>query len=155
VLDAGDRDFGGRTADYREFEVECSAGSVQKLDYTQYMVPAGPAFDLYAYSTDSALRATMAQIAQRSTLPKQTTAQRYYDQGYVRSLKSVAGRIQITLDRVTFGPKGPINDDPRTYVYYVPAALWSVSNVHFALGDLAIVETDGTDIAVDVGYGGP
>ena len=145
TLDAGDRNFGGRTADYRVFELTCGSGAKQEA--TQYLVPAGPAFALYAKSSDSALRMTMAEITQRSTLPKQTTALRYYDHGYVRDVKSVAGdRIQITIDRVAVGPGGPINNDPRTYQYDVPTFVWRINNVHLAVGDIATVQTDGTTV---------
>jgi hypothetical protein len=145
MLDAGERVFGGRTANYGVFELQCGSGPKQQI--TQYLVPAGPAFELYAESGDSALRTTVAEIAQHSTLPKQTSAVRYYDHGYVRSLKSVAGHIEFTIDRVTTGPKGPVNSDPRTYLYVVSAGTWSIENLHpTAVGQLATVETDGTTV---------
>jgi hypothetical protein len=147
VVEAEDRNFGGRTADYRVFQVTCDSSITPSETYTQYLVPAGPAFALYARSSDNALRVTMAEIAQRSSLPKQTTALRYYDHGFVRGVKSVAGdRIQLTIDRVAIGPNGPINDDPRTYQYYVPTFVWRISNVHLAVGDVATVQTDGTTV---------
>jgi hypothetical protein len=143
LLDAALRDFGGRPAYYGVFDSQCGSGPQQGV--TQYLVPAGPAFELYATSTDKALQATMAQIAQRSALPKQTSAVPYYDHGYVRSLKSVAGHIELTIERVMVGPSGPIKAPPRTTRYIVPAGTWSIENLHpTAVGQLATVETDGT-----------
>jgi hypothetical protein len=143
LLDAALRDFGGRTAYYGAFDFQCDNRPEQHL--TQYLVPAGPAFDLYATSTDTALQATMAEIAQRSALPKQTSAVPYYDHGYVRSLKSVAGHIELTIERVMVGPSGPIEAEPRTTRYIVPAGTWSNQNLHpTAVGQLVTVETDGT-----------
>ena len=108
-------------------------------------MPAGPAFELYAKSSDEALQATMAEIAQRSALPKQTSEVPYYDHGYVRSLKSVAGHIELTIERVMVGPSGPIKAEPRTTRYTVPAGTWSEENLHpTAVGQLVTVETDGT-----------
>jgi hypothetical protein len=143
MLDAALRDFGGRTAYYGVFDSQCVAGPKQHV--TQYLVPAGPAFELYAKSSDKALQATMAEIAQRSALPKQTSAVPYYDHGYVRSLKSVAGHIELTIERVLVGPSGPIKAEPRTTRYIVPPGTWSIENLHpTAVGQLATVQTDGT-----------
>lgn len=143
LLGAALRDFGGRTAYYGVFDSQCESGPQQQV--TQYLVPAGPAFALYAKSGDEALQATMAEIAQRSALPKQTSAVPYYDHGYVRSLKSVAGHIELTIERVMVGPSGPIKAEPRTTRYTVPPGTWSIENLHpTAVGQLATVETDGT-----------
>lgn len=145
LLDAALRDFGGRTAYYGVFDSQCQTGPQQQV--TQYLVPAGPAFELYAKSSDEALQATMAEIAQRSALPKQTSEVPYYDHGYVRSLKSVAGHIELTIDRVMVGPSGPIEAEPRTTRYTVPAGTWSEENLHpTAVGQLVTLETDGTTV---------
>src|SRR6185503_18368536 len=124
---------------------------------TQYLVPAGPAFELWAKASDEVTQATMAEIARRSALPKQTSAVPYYDYGYVRSLKSVAGHIELTIDRMVVGPSGPIKAAPRTTRYIVSAATWSNQNLHpTAVGQLATVETDGNIVfEVEQGQQGP
>jgi hypothetical protein len=144
-LDGAERNFGGRTADYGVFWLDC--GSRPRQQITQYLVPAGPAFELYAKSSDRALQATMAEIAQRSMLPKQASGVPYYDHGYVRSLKSVAGHIELTIERVVVGVHGPIKTAPRTTRYVVPPSTWAIENLHpTAVGQLATVETDGTTV---------
>ncbi|HTZ45226.1 MAG TPA: hypothetical protein VMB79_15310 [Jatrophihabitans sp.] len=146
VLDSGDRDFGGRTADYRLFRWSCSGGPART--FVKYLVPAGPAFELSAASADSELQATLADIVARSSLPAQASAVRYYDYGYVRSLATVPGGYRLTIDRVTPGPHGLVNDNPQTYEYFVSSGDWQVSVDHPAQGDLAVVETDGTNVIV-------
>ena len=115
---SADVTFGGRRADFRRFDHRCADGKRWRIE--QYMVASSPGYILYSQTVDNEISAVMAQLVASATLPAQTSAVRYYDHGYVRSIVPDAGGVRISIDRVEPGPGGLVNNNPRTYDYFVP-----------------------------------
>lgn len=133
--------FGGRTADFRRFDYRCPSGKQWRIE--QYVVASGPGYILSSLTADDRISAAMAQIVAGATLPARTSAVRYYDHGYIRSITPVAGGARITLDRVVPGPDGPVNDNPQTYGYFVPQ---SAKPDGLRVGELISLFTDGSQV---------
>lgn len=94
------RTFGGRDAEHRVW-TECTTNIVH---VEQYEVAYAPAWILYPERADSTVSAVMASIAQHSQLPPETLSLRLMDRGYVRSVKTTAAGVVITLNRSTWIP---------------------------------------------------
>jgi hypothetical protein len=136
----GDRQFGGRSADWRYWSISCGDGTSVKVE--QYVVATGPGFVMFSEKADPAVRDAMTSIAARSTLPSSTAALRYMDRGYLRSSTVTADGVQITLDRAIDAAGGIVNDDRQTYDYVIPQALFDAAGVQ--VGDLVTLDTDGS-----------
>jgi hypothetical protein len=141
-----DTTFGGRAADSRRWHLGCRSG--KSFDIEQYVVATGPGFILFYEHADDAMHATMAQIAARSTLPAATDAVRYYDHGYVRAIRQVTGGYQVSVDRVVPEGSSIVNNNPATYDYLIPAALYVDSKLPLTIGELITVNTDGTQVTM-------
>lgn len=148
TVQAADRSFGGRPADYRLWRISCHNGESYRIE--QYVVPTGPGYVLLSQiegtSVDGVpagtVAAAMTEIAGSSTLPPQTAPLRFYDTGYIRSLRHVPGGILIRIDRVTYGSTGVVNTNPATYSYLVPNSRVAPIN-HLTVGRLVVIQTDG------------
>lgn len=97
---------------------------------------------MFSERADSAVQDAMTSIAAKSTLPGATAALRYMDRGYLRSSTVTADGVQITLDRAIDAVGGIVNDDPQTYEYVIPQALFDAAGVQ--VGDVVTLDTDGS-----------
>jgi hypothetical protein len=138
---SADVPFGGRVADFRRFDIGCPDGKQWRIE--QYVVASGPGYILWSEIVDDRISAVMAQLVAGATLPAQTSAVRYYDHGYVRSITPAAGGAQIAIDRVVPGPAGPVNNNPKTYDYFVPQSA-KPDGLH--VGELITLFTDGSQV---------
>jgi hypothetical protein len=143
TVQSSDVDFGGRLSDHRRWVRNCHNGDSYRIE--QYVVATGPGFVLFSEKADDAISATMAGIVAHATLPAQTSAVRYYDHGYVRSVTPVAGGIRISVDRVVPATGGSVNNNPATYDYLVPAAVLAKKTPP-QVGGLVTVFTDGSQV---------
>lgn len=144
TVQSSDVDFGGRLSDHRRWVHNCKDGDVYRIE--QYVVASGPGFVLISEKANDAMSATMAGIVAHATLPAQTSAVRYYDHGYVRSVTQVSGGARISIDRVVLATGGVVNNNPATYDYLIPAAVLSSKNGPPRVGSLVSVFTDGSRI---------
>jgi hypothetical protein len=136
----GDRQFGGRSADWRHWTISCGDGT--SVEVEQYVVATGPGFIMFSERADSGVQDAMTSIAAKSTLPGATAALRYMDRGYLRGSTVTADGVQITLDRAIDAVGGIVNDDPQTYEYVIPQALFDAAGVQ--VGDVVTLDTDGS-----------
>jgi len=125
---SGDRTFGARAADWRQWEITCPTLSSPQRTVEQYVVTTAPAFVLFSDQAGSTVHGVMTWIAGHSTLPAQTLAVRLYDYGIVRAATPTASGVRISLDRVVRDlPDGNPNNNPRTYEYTIPTDLYDAS----------------------------
>lgn len=143
----GDRSFGGRAADWRQWTTHCTAtGVIWHIE--QYVVATGPAYILFSDHADATVHDAMTHIAARSTLPAQTAPVRLADQGYVRSIDVTGSQVRITLDRIVQLWNRVVNVNPATYAYTIPRSVWrdSTRNQPIKVGTRVIVQSDGTRV---------
>jgi hypothetical protein len=137
----GDRQFGGRAADWRRWRVSCGS---RDLLIEQYVVATGPGYILYSDWTDPTVHDVMTGIVTRSSMPRQTSALRLMDRGYIRSVDRTASGVRISIDRVVSGINGVVNNNPATYKYVIPTAMFDSAGVQ--VGSLVVVHTDGVTV---------
>ena len=151
TLDVADvRTFGGRNAEHRVW-TECTTNIVH---VEQYEVAYAPASILYSERADGTVSAVMASIAQRSQLPPQTFPLRLMDRGYVRSVKSTAAGVVLTLNRLYLDPSQPSGAIATsvTTEYMMPT---NVTTTQIPiLGDRIALVTNGTVVTAVTFYGG-
>lgn len=146
------RSFGGRSADYRLWQIACRDGSSYRIE--QYVVPTGPGYSLISEVPGTAvdgvssdvIAAAMTTIAAQSILPAQSAPIRLYDNGYVRSLQQVAGGLEVRIDRVVPAEddKGWVNNSPMTYRYVISTATltqWGAAQIK--VGVRLVIFSDG------------
>lgn len=143
TVQSSDVDFGGRASDHRRWVRTCHNGDRYRIE--QYVVATGPGYILWSETADDQISAVLAQLVATATLPAQTSAVRYYDQGYVRSITPAAGGVRISLDRVVPGSGGLVNNNPRTYDYFVPQ---SAKPAGLHVGELISLFTDGSQVTL-------
>jgi hypothetical protein len=142
LLEYNDRTFGGRPADYRRWEFDCSNGTVYRIE--QYVVASGPGYILFSERADAQVHQIMASIAATAAIAPQVTPLRYADTGIVRSVIHQADGYHIALDRVVIGDRGgPINKNAATYRYVIPDAVAAQWKLRPAVGLLLYLATDG------------
>lgn len=138
----GDRPFGGRTADWRRWTINCHDGTQHLLE--QYVVASGPGLILFSEHADASVHDAMTEITTHSTLPPRTSALRYMDRGYIRSIDRTSAGAQIRLDRAVSTLHGFLNENPATYLYVIPTAMFD--QAHLVVGSLGELFTDGTTV---------
>ena len=138
----GDRPFGGRTADWRRWTLSCPDGTQHLIE--QYVVASGPGFILFSGRADATVHNAMTEITTHSTLPPQTSALRYMDRGYIRSIDRTTAGVQMRLDRAVSTTHGILNQNPATYPYVIQTAIFD--QAHLVVGSLATVFTNGTTV---------
>ena len=141
----GDRTFGGRAADWRLFDRSCPDGKT--FESEQYVVASNPGYGLSASMSDARTHSAMTEIAEYSTLPRQSDQLRLMDRGIVRSTDRGADGVVVSLDRVVLSDAAAnpvINYNPTTYRYLVPTSLFD--RAHVAVGDRVKLETDGVRV---------
>jgi hypothetical protein len=141
---SADESFGGRTADWRRWEIECTAGGSWHIE--QYVVPTGPGYVMYSQHADASVHAAMEEIATNSHLPSRTAPIRLWDEGYLRSVDRTASGVRITLDRIAFQDGKLVNSNPRTYGYLVPTAVFNSWRGGPSIGTLIYLASDGNKI---------
>jgi hypothetical protein len=144
------RTFGGRAAQYREWEFHCPDGAAYQV--AQFTVITKPAFVLYTRAAASAtVREAMADIARRSSLPSQSAPLPFMQRGVVRSVLRAGPVVTLALDLVvristasgsTTEPLGSAG----TVAVDVPTARFDGAGV--AVGAVVYVETDGTRVLI-------
>jgi len=140
VEQTGDRSFGGRSADWRKWSLSCGNGTHWELE--QYVVASGPGVILFSERADATVDAAMAEITANSTLPAQTSAIRFMDRGIVRTIDRTADGVRISLDRVVLSDSGVVNNNPATYDYVIPTAVFDAQpNIH--VGSQITLDGDG------------
>jgi hypothetical protein len=110
----------------------------------QYVVATGPGYILYSDWTDPTVHDVMTGIVIRSSMPRQTSALRLMDRGYIRSVDRTASGVRISIDRVVSGINGVVNNNPATYKYVIPTAMFDSAGVQ--VGSLVVVHTDGVTV---------
>ena len=138
----GDRPFGGRTADWRRWTINCHDGTQHLVE--QYVVASGPGLILFSEHADARVHDAMTEITTHSTLPPQTSALRYMDRGYIRSIDRTSAGVQIRLDRAVNTSYGILNENPATYPYVIPTAMFD--HAHLVVGSLGFLYTNGTTV---------
>jgi hypothetical protein len=139
---SGDRDFGGRMADWRSWQIKCATGKQWNIE--QDVVATGPGFILFSDQVDAAVHDTMSEIIANSTLPAQSLPVRFDDYGYIRSAVATSSGVRIALDRVVRGyPNRNVN--PQTYTYVIPTNLYNAAHAH--VGSLAALYSNGRTIS--------
>ena len=138
----GDRPFGGRTADWRRWTLSCPDGTQHLIE--QYVVASGPGFILFSDRANATVHNAMTEITTHATLPPQTSALRYMDRGYIRSIDRTSAGVQIRLDRAVSTTHGLLNQNPATYPYVIPTAIFD--QAHLVVGSLGSLYTNGTSV---------
>lgn len=139
-----DRTFGGRAADWRRWELDCQSGN--SYDIEQYVVPTVPGYILFSETADATVHAAMTEIAGNSELPPQTLPVRLYDVGYLRSIHRTSGGVQITVDRIAYQDGKVIDNNPQTYSYLVPTAVFDGSRLPLKVGALVYLSSNGRQV---------
>ena len=140
VEQTGDRNFGGRSADWRKWSLTCGNG--KHWDLEQYVVASGPGVILFSERADATVDAAMAEITANSTLPAQTSVIRFMDRGIVCTIDRTSGGVRISLDRVVLSDSGVVNNSPVTYDYLIPIAVFDGQpNIH--VGSQITLDGDG------------
>jgi hypothetical protein len=138
----GDRTFGGRAADWRRWTYTCANGTQHLVE--QYVVASGPGFILASDQASTKVHDAMTEITTHSTLPPRTSALRYMDRGYIRSIKRTSAGVQIRLDRAVRTPHRILNTNPATYPYLIPTRMFN--QAHLVVGSLGSLFTNGTTV---------
>lgn len=139
----GDKQFGGRSADWRHWTIACKGGST--YDIEQYVVATGPAYILYSQHSDRRYHPALTEIAANSTLPAQRLPVRLMDRGIVRELTRTSDGYRLRLDRIIEGVDNALNENPATYDYVVPTSIIDrpQNNGPIRVGSTVSLWTDG------------
>jgi hypothetical protein len=136
------RDFGGRPAQWRAWELDCPDG--RKILDEQYVVPTSPGFVLYAHNPTSDVHDAIDAVAQHSQLPAQNAPLWLTDRGRVQSVSAtvVDGRSveHLVLDR--FGPDGTVGTPPMLVSYDLAPSVYQNGDSPQA-GATVYLATDG------------
>jgi hypothetical protein len=136
------RDFGGRQAQWRVWELKCSGGKTVVNE--QYVVPSSPGFALYALNPTSDVRSAIDAVAQQSRLPAQNAPLWLTDRGRVHSVSSsvVAGKTVVHLVLARFGPDGSVGNTPTLVSYDLAQSVYQSGDSPKA-GATVYLATDG------------
>jgi hypothetical protein len=149
-MQAAERTFGGRAADWRYWRYDCVSGAPFVAE--QYVVATRPAFIVFSERVDAKVHQVLTDLAAHSSLPPATSGIRYEDYGYVRRIQVVGSGIKISIDRTV---RDETTDrDHTTYDYLVPNAVYAKAAKSVKVGKLAQLFTDGTRVTLLYGYGG-
>jgi hypothetical protein len=138
----GDKQFGGRTADWRHWIISCQSG--RGYDIEQYVVATASAYILYSSHADGRYHRALTEIAAQAQLPAQQLPSRLMDRGIVRGLTRTGDSYRLRLDRVVERYGGRENVNPKTYDYIVPAEILAKSRVR--VGSRIFLATDGLSV---------
>jgi hypothetical protein len=142
----GQRNFGGRLAEWRRWATTCTDGT--RVIVEQYVTATAPVYALFAYHVDASEHPAMAHIVRDSSLPPPSAPLRVFDRGILRSAVRGPDGVTVMIDRVVRAWRddhfGYVNDSPKTYRYLVPTALFDGSGAH--VGDHVSLATDGSSV---------
>lgn len=141
------RDFGGREAQWRAWELDCPDG--RKIVDEQYVMPSSPGFVLYAHNPTSDVHDAIDAVAQQSQLPAQNAPLWLTDRGRIHTVSSsvVDGKtvVHLVLDR--FGPDGTVGTPPTLVSYDLTQSVYRIGDSPRA-GATVYLATDGHTVLV-------
>ena len=136
--------FGGRSAEYRRWTIDCSAAHPAPIPEAQYVAADYPGFILYSDRATAANLAALDFIAQHSTLPKQSGL-RLQDRGITRSVSQRSDGAHITIQRIVVGLDAKTaSTEKQTYSYVLPKTLLPFEPPK--VGEQVNVLTDGRSV---------
>lgn len=138
---SADKSFGGRAADWRRWDIECTTNGTWQLE--QYVVATGPGYILRSERADATVHAAMAEIAANSHLPAQTLPVRFFDSGFLRSADRTSAGVRVSIDRIEYQDGKVVDDNPRAYDYLVPTSVFDAAGRKLTIGEHVYLWSDG------------
>ncbi|WP_153505238.1 hypothetical protein [Cumulibacter manganitolerans] len=131
----------GHPVEYRGYHWVCADGT--SVDTATFVTVGKPTYVLFSEHATPAVVAAMKEALQQAKLPARQGDLRTYDYGIVTAVTpSADGSVTIALDRaVPSGGDGPVNNNPATYDYRIPA-----TTTRPTVGDTVKLYTDGETV---------